>query len=218
MLMLDDAPTPVRIPASTVFVDSLADVTAIYTEGVTLCVLNRSLPSSAARFARETLVFRDLQLVVPVSTAFPELPDFLPSLAAAPGYDAFRADICEMVGWYGELFDADEVGLRLYSTGADMCQNFHVDRVGVRLVCTYAGPGTEWLAEADVDRAALGQDYGDPKAVRRDGATIQRLTPGAVGLFKGEAWPGNAGHGLVHRSPAIAGRGERRVLITLDAL
>ena len=216
--MLDDAPTQVWMPASTVFVDSLADVTAIYTEGVTLCVLNRSLPPSVARFARDTLLSRDLQLVVPVVTARPELPEFLPGLAAAPGYEAFRADICDMIGWYGELFAADEVGLRLYSTGADMCQNFHIDRVGVRLVCTYAGPGTEWLVEADVDRTALGQAYGDPETVMRDGATIHRLTPGAVGLFKGEAWPGNAGHGLVHRSPAIAGRGERRVLITLDAL
>lgn len=31
---------------------------------------------------------------------------------------------------------------------------------------------------------------------------IERLATGAIGLLKGEAWEGNEGRGLVHRSPA----------------
>ncbi|TVR65616.1 MAG: DUF1826 domain-containing protein [Candidatus Competibacteraceae bacterium] len=39
----------------------------------------------------------------------------------------------------------------------------------------------------------------------------------AIALLKGEAWPGNAGHGLIHRSPAVpAGEGPR-VLVAIDA-
>ena len=35
--------------------------------------------------------------------------------------------------------------MRLVSTSAPMCPRFHTDHVGVRLICTYVGPGTEWL-------------------------------------------------------------------------
>jgi hypothetical protein len=34
-----------------------------------------------------------------------------------------------------------------------------------------------------------------------------RFEPFGVGILKGDAYPGNAGRGLVHRSPAIAGSG-----------
>jgi SAM-dependent methyltransferase len=93
-----------------------------------------------------------------------------------------------------------------------MCPGFHVDRVGIRLVCAYVGPGTEWLPEPQVDRVALGRR--EPGGVLRLGAPA-RLAIGAVGLLKGEAWPGNEGRGAVHRSPPVAA-GERRVLLTIE--
>ncbi len=37
-----------------------------------------------------------------------------------------------------------------------------------------------------------------------------------VGAKKGDAFPGNAGHGLVHRSPPPAGTGQTRVPFCLD--
>ena len=44
---------------------------------------------------------------------------------------------------------------------------------------------------------------------------IQQLSAGEVGLLKGEAWAGNEGAGLVHRSPTIM-QGMNRLLLTLD--
>ncbi|MEW8312966.1 MAG: DUF1826 domain-containing protein [Candidatus Thiodiazotropha taylori] len=38
-----------------------------------------------------------------------------------------------------------------------------------------------------------------------------------VGIMKGNAYPGNAGQGLVHRSPQISGSGKTRVLFCLDS-
>jgi hypothetical protein len=34
--------------------------------------------------------------------------------------------------------------------------------------------------------------------------------------MKGDTYPGNAGRGLVHRSPSIEGSGQTRVLFCLD--
>ena len=47
---------------------------------------------------------------------------------------------------------------------------------------------------------------------------VHRLPLAAVGFFKGDAWPGLEGRGLVHRSPPAVGVGRERILWTLDAI
>jgi hypothetical protein len=88
------------------------------------------------------------------------------------------------------------------------------------MICTWQGPATEWLEHEDVDRRTLGRHgnqvlAGHPEFAHAH-ARVRRLSAFDVGLMKGEAWPGNAGRGLVHRSPDPVG--EPRVMITLDAL
>lgn len=95
------------------------------------------------------------------------------------------------------------------------CKLFHVDYVECRLITTYAGAGTEYLADADVDRARLGR--GSNRGIKRRGAAIARLAAYEIGLFKGEGWPGNRGGGIVHRSPP-ATRDDPRLVFVLDAL
>jgi hypothetical protein len=129
------------------------------------------------------------------------------------------ADVARLAELLDDLVEAPEVGLRLCALGHAMCPRFHVDRVPLRLLCTYAGPGTEWLADADVDRALLRAQVGEAMCdpAMRAGASVRRLAPGYVGLFKGEAWPGRVGRGAVHRSPSCGGRG-RRLFLSLEPL
>ncbi|MND87313.1 hypothetical protein D3C80_793080 [compost metagenome] len=89
-----------------------------------------------------------------------------------------------------------------------MCPRFHVDHVPLRLLSTYAGPGSEWLEEGAVDRSQLAREQPDANAVRQ-------LAVGEVALLKGEKWLGNQGAGLVHRSPMLV-NGERRLILSLD--
>jgi len=78
----------------------------------------------------------------------------------------------------------------------------------------YRGPGTEWLTDVQVDRVA--QASGAPnECIIRFGEPSQ-FDSFWVGVMKGNAYPGNAGRGLVHRSPPIAGSGQTRVLFCLD--
>jgi hypothetical protein len=44
---------------------------------------------------------------------------------------------------------------------------------------------------------------------------INQLREGEIALLKGEAWAGNKGAGLVHRSPCLES-GESRLLLSLD--
>ena len=112
-----------------------------------------------------------------------------------------------------ELTGCELVGVRLARLEAAMCPRFHVDKVTVRVVSTFAGHGTEYLAEEDVDRRWLGHAArgvsDEASGLMRPGARIRRAESSDVVLLKGEAWPKNAGRGAVHRSPAASAASPR---------
>ena len=64
------------------------------------------------------------------------------------GKEALLADICRLVNVYADLMDCPMVGIRLEVLSHAMCPKFHIDRTGIRLLCTYLGAATEWLDEA----------------------------------------------------------------------
>jgi hypothetical protein len=110
---------------------------------------------------------------------------------------ALAADIAELARLYGRLLRLTRVRIRLETVTTDACSLFHVDRVRLRLLTTYVGPGTDWL---DVTAAP--------------DARIRHLPEGAVALLKGSLWPGSPG--CPHRSPPIAGTGRHRLLLSID--
>jgi hypothetical protein len=133
--------------------------------------------------------------------------------------DEVCANIAELVDMFCLLFDLKQAGLRLSVLDTAMCPRFHVDRIPCRLLTTYQGVATEWLARDVVDRSRLGH-ASDGRPDHESGLFpgsdhIQRLNAGDVALLKGDLWAGDEGRGLVHRSPDIADA-NRRLLMTLD--
>ena len=131
-----------------------------------------------------------------------------------PALRKWLVDMRLLADLFFALNGGRDATLRLKTTAEDGCRRFHVDRTHLRLLCTYRGPGTEWLANDQVDREA--QTSGAPnEGILRFGEP-SRFEPFWVGILKGDAYPGNAGRGLVHRSPPISGSGQTRVLFCLD--
>ena len=89
---------------------------------------------------------------------------------------------------------------------------YHLDKVPVRLLCTYVGPGTEWLEDRDVDplQMRFNRNPTCNEAVNR-GQALQ-AHDAEVLLLRGQ-YPG-VGRPVVHRSPAVAGH--RRILLTVN--
>jgi hypothetical protein len=106
-------------------------------------------------------------------------------------------EACEIVA---ELTGARELGVRVVVASAPTCPALHVDRVTVRAVLTLCGTGTE-VAAAEASGS---------------GRSLVAAPTGAVAFLKGEAWPGNRGRGVVHRSPPSSP--ELRLLVTVDPL
>lgn len=193
-------------------VEDLASVVSIFEEQCNAVVLARRLDiplrESAVRFARRaspSCIFRrDLADITPPAIAR-EL-----EVSAAEALAADLALWCEVVG---DLTGCDAVGVRLACTRHAMCPRFHVDRVPLRAVCTYLGPGTEF-----VNGSGVPLDWrpsADESAI--DAQHVVRTLPMQVVMLKGETWAGNEGAGVLHRSPAVP-PGERRLVLTIDAL
>ncbi len=128
-------------------------------------------------------------------------------------------DISKVVRLFCNLFNIDQVWLRLDAIESPMCPRFHVDNLKCRLVSTYKGPATQWLPHNIVNRDKLGHgNEGLPdeeSGLFLKNSDIKELNVGDVALLKGEAWEGNEGKGLVHRSPHKEGD-YKRLYMTID--
>lgn len=211
------------LPVRAVDTDDLLELVAIHDPDVELVALMRTLPADVAGFAGALLEQRirlEETLDVPCDQAVAELDRRIGSpCRGLPGRAAWLDDVGALVEVFAELFGAPRVGLRVMTLSGPMCPRFHVDRIPVRLLTTYAGPGTEWLCDRDVTRERLGPGAaGKPdesSGLLRPGARIRRLPAGAVALFKGSAWDTGQLGGVVHRSPHAVGG---RLLVSMDPL
>ena len=110
---------------------------------------------------------------------------------------------------------------QLYTTASDDCRKFHVDNHRVRLVCTYAGPGTEVVPSAFVNREHLCATDGGPDRVNAlivpDPQRVVRCQAGDAIVMKGQRYHGGRREGAVHRSPPVSGTGLTRLVLVITA-
>lgn len=184
-------------------------LTEIYQPDITIAIWQRHLSSTITQYAKHLMrVSPDWQ------TRFIQQPQKVAQqlegeLPLSSSRDAFIEDIVQVVDIFSCLFELDYIGLRMAVLSTAMCPKFHIDRIPCRLICTYAGGGTEWYSPEQVER--LGNGAINP----RSDQSFKSLRLGDVALLKGEAWEGNEGRGLVHRSPAVA-ENTSRLVLTLD--
>ena len=107
------------------------------------------------------------------------------------------SDVLLLGRMFSDITETDTVRLRLERLVNNSCRQFHVDGVGLRLLCTYAGPGTEWLDTT---------------------GELHRMETGEVAIFKGAAYADEAER-VSHRSPPVehlAPEHRPRLLLCID--
>jgi hypothetical protein len=147
-------------------------------------------------------------------------------LPASPVRDALAQDMVTLLAAYAELRGgvAAQGGMQvgLWLGERVMCPKLHTDNVGLRLLCTYLGPATEWVPDAYVDRRHLCcADHGPDEANRLiapDPTKIVRAAAFDVVVLKGDAYPGNRGRGAVHRTPPDVAAHGKRLVFKVDDL
>ncbi|WP_018717732.1 DUF1826 domain-containing protein [Arhodomonas aquaeolei] len=196
-----------------------SDLAAVRDPDVNMCIWHRQVPAALhdelAPLAPGDLP--DVRRRISTTGCHGEVARVLAAHGLDPGAcPHWIEDIALLARLFSGLIDTDAMALRLETSTGDGCRRFHVDQVGLRLVCTYRGPGTEWLGNDEVARSALYAGASNGAICRTH--TPRRLSAPDVAIMKGERFPGNEGNGLVHRSPPLRGSGRTRVLLCLDAL
>ncbi len=125
--------------------------------------------------------------------------------------------ICDMkmcCAWFVKITLARTIRLSLKMIDHDACRKFHIDGYTYRLLCSYAGPGTEWTCNRNVRRRYLGE--GENEDIIIDWSKIERLNTFDIAILKGEPPHQPTGKGIVHRSPPVSQTGEKRLLLRID--
>jgi len=210
------APRDCRKPLSGPRPEVLA---GIYEPEVNLAVWQRGERADVSAHCQDLLQARHplaLRRTVAVDALRNEPETVLPAAVAC---GPLGTDIAFIVDMFACLFELEQVGIRLLTLDAAMCPRFHVDRVHCRLLTTYGGPGTQWLRYGGLSRPwrdiLLDAEQGEPAARKELDTGSESIACQDVALLKGETWPDNEGHGLVHRSPQVE-PGSKRLLLTLD--
>ncbi|MFN3820280.1 DUF1826 domain-containing protein [Blastomonas sp.] len=137
-----------------------------------------------------------LLAAAPFSHAVSGTPEAM--VAQLPSLSKELADaITDLATRFAGLMHCDTVRLRLEGITGNACRKVHADYTDLRLICTLAGPGTDYT---------LGDDPAGP---------LLSIPTGAVALFKGREF--GAGHAAcLHRSPPIEGTGLSRLVLVID--
>lgn len=135
-----------------------------------------------------------------------------------PGCPSLIQDIAHLAVLFGRVAGTRHPRVRLERVEDDGCALFHADSLSVRMLCTYAGKGTEWLENDNVNWKELGLrdrtlDEANA-AIVRDPLAVRRIPTGAVALFSGSGREG--ARPLIHRSAPLEPGDGFRLRLCID--
>lgn len=193
---------------------------ALLRADVNLVTVARPLRPALASALRRTADGREFDHSAQLDVAHPDPTPLLGDVVDPLARSFLAADIAALAAQFGAVLRRRHVQARLSVVAADGCRKLHTDYVTVRLLCTYAGLGTEWVADADLVRKNLARIDVDIETANRSvlkrPEALRACNAGDVILLKGETYEGNRGRGAVHRSPPIEAHGLRRLLLKID--
>lgn len=198
------------------------DISQIKDDSLSLCLwkrelLNKELTPYFQSVQEQDWEDLEIELARDDFAIFQELQNILPVVPNRNWHINFAEDLETLARIYFSLMPYNSIRARLNIVDDDKCRLFHEDNLGLRMITTYWGPCTEWLAEADLNRSGLGK--GSNELVQKKGTPIRSFSNFDVGLLKGKTFSGHSSKGCVHRSPQLSGTGFRyRVVFTIDNL
>ncbi|MCU0444523.1 MAG: DUF1826 domain-containing protein [Microscillaceae bacterium] len=118
-----------------------------------------------------------------------------------------QADIIQLVEQFAKITQATQIRFELSAISSDMCRKFHTDVTDYRLLCSYAGVGTYFVAPEDLS----GKLTDNPPS-----ELIQQTALGEVLIFRGAMAATAESPALLHKSPPAQQLGIKRLLLRLD--
>jgi hypothetical protein len=169
--------------------DVMEDWTRIHARDCPLHLEERASPLSkttlTAMLAMEPFTWRYEGALADLAANIANLPDDLAD------------DIVMLANRFVDVMAVSSVRLRIERVDSNACKKVHADQTDVRLITTYAGPGTDVAPHGKSD------------------CCIERVPTGWVGLFKGRTYAPDHPP-CFHRSPPVGDTGEKRLMLVID--
>ncbi|HTJ48770.1 MAG TPA: DUF1826 domain-containing protein [Cyclobacteriaceae bacterium] len=198
-------------------VDDLNSLAQIHREDVNLAYFKREVDDDIESFARHLIQcgFKGISERVSRETISSIVNDKLNEAGLYTiGKVKLIQDISRIARIFFTITQSHQIKLILKVVGDDACRKFHTDAYDLRVLCTYVGSGTEWIADQFVNRRKLVS--GTNEEIIRDFSKVQQTEPFEIAILKGEVKSKPNGKGIVHRSPPIQHIGGKRLLLRLD--
>lgn len=110
-------------------------------------------------------------------------------------------DVAAQARRFAKVMCVATVRVRIERVDSNACKKIHADYTDVRLITTYAGPGTDVAPHASEDD--------------RSECCLERVPTGWIGLFKGRTYGANHPP-CFHRSPPAGDLGAKRLVLVID--
>lgn len=198
-----------------IFVKNLKELNAIHLPNINLAIYAREVDQGLKDFIKGL----DPDKLPSIHGSFNchEIPGLLQNSLKGMtknkrGLSLFIKDIKIITEQFSAIARKEFIRFNLYTVDNDMCKYFHSDHNNLRLLCTYNGKGTQWLPN-EAWETSMGRNPGRILAKNE----VNQMDPFWVGVLKGEAYPDNAGRGIIHRSPPMIVGSKIRILMKLDA-
>lgn len=211
-------------PAHVKPVDRRSDLMTLRDPNINLVIWMRQLPDGLEclwdRLRTTPLPLAGDWIAPDECTLRADLQKFARESVFAHAIEWLAADICALWRIYSVSTGASHPRVRLERVEDGACVLFHQDHMEARIICTYAGPGMQWVANEDADRSQLGlrgRSVAEAnRAIVRDDSRIRTIPSGWVAFFKGALHPNNRAGALIHRSAPVSGPEEFRIRLCID--
>ena len=132
--------------------------------------------------------------------------------------DALAEDIWMLSELFCTINEIKEVRIRLARIENDACRLFHADTLHMRMLCTYAGAGTDWIENHNARYDQLGSQGRSVEetndAIVIDFNQIRTVDTWDVALFSGRLKEDTLP--LIHRSSPVKNRNAYRIRLCID--
>jgi len=205
--------------------DQMEILREIVTPGVNLCIWERP-PNVRWELAIQAVLNHGkplaLDLTAPSAAQVAEAIQLhlTPDAKTGESVVSLAEDLFQLTVQFGAIAGIRHTRLRLTRVEDDGCALFHADTLSLRLLCTYAGQGTQWLENDNVRRDELGTHGRSfeqaTAAMVINPAKIRTLPRAHVAILKGRLSEGEENNALVHRSSPVRFEDDIRLRLCID--
>lgn len=137
--------------------------------------------------------------------------DYLPNHSRYSCYE-FANDIIQLSNLFKKVTGIENHNIHISTIETTQCPLFHVDFLFYRMICTYTGPGTQWIPNINADRNQLG--CGRNNNMVKDFRLVRETENFDVILMKGDLHSSDPNNGCIHKSPEI--QNGSRIFVRID--